>query len=150
MFALQSVWFVFGFLVSLPPAISLTCHGKVCLGSFSSLKTQDECTRENDDRCQTLTMEDNGRPFRIYSCAPSSSCDTAAVCERFQQNTNRTITNCVVSCCSTDLCNDSGEFSATHLDYGVFTGHRRSIVKGEGHSRKRIFSLTTTTSFRPT
>ena len=120
LFLLQSVWFVFGFLVSLPPAISLKCYRQHCSGTAGSAgcstssRTQEEC-RGNQDRCLTVNMDYNS--IKYYQCASSSGqdCNTTAVCSDYQLIANavdKPFGNCVANCCSTDLCNDSSEFSA--------------------------------------
>ena len=99
----------------IPPAQGINCFRKIVEdGEVHNNEGEVNCLGEDDDKCGTLTFTvDSSVDVMIKNCTRSAiDCNEEEVCERITahvENLGRTLTQCSLSCCDTDMCNAPGK-----------------------------------------
>lgn len=108
---LQCMWFLYGILVSIPPAYSIRCYRGECRGSHCTRFENIECSA-NEDRCGHLTYT-TGSSVKVSkrNCESPTDCNEGLICAiaRYALSRNNdSYTSCSMTCCHSDLCNAPG------------------------------------------
>ena len=111
-FFLQLALFLFGFLVGLLSVGSLECNVKYCVDDQCFAPETQKCPDVGDCGygCRTLTYTYQGNRYIWGNC--SSRCDSD-FCLDFETDWDpvpATVSDCALTCCYTDLCNEQGEY----------------------------------------
>ena len=108
-FVLQSVLFLFGFLIRLSSVRSLQCYRRFSVGiSKAPIGTM---TCRTGWQCVTVSFvshPSNDPQSRVVFSTCGTDCDENVVCGRLQADMS--IANCRVTCCQDDLCNAAGKY----------------------------------------
>ncbi|XP_078368858.1 uncharacterized protein LOC144652652 [Oculina patagonica] len=124
--ALKCALFLCGFLVSLSSVISIRCLVKYCVNNYCFDPEIVQCPN-SDDKCRTLTYNRFG--LAVYRTC-SHRCDEQ-VCTHLESTAG--VTNCTVTCCNTDLCNnpanDEASTQITIVDKKKIRKEMREIKK---------------------
>ncbi|XP_020906629.1 uncharacterized protein LOC110244750 [Exaiptasia diaphana] len=100
----QLVLSVCGFLISLSSIWSLECRMRYKFGNYTFPQESMSCGNDSQVQCVTTSYDlPNTQGILFSGCR---LCDQEGICNSLESGHNAT--NCQVTCCNTDYCNDSG------------------------------------------
>lgn len=104
--------FLCGFLISLSSVLSLKCYDWFCYELSCFKQETRQCDSSGNFQCRRLEFylspRENVPPGHVLAASCSTHCDQEEVCSKLSGN----VSDCRVTCCNTDLCNDPGKYQA--------------------------------------